>query len=235
MRLREVGECLNEVLESSWDEIMSEAPVNGLIQDPKVLPANYRVATTGAKTAGNVAWQVVEFLPHASLIEPFRLYSSRFVALQRVHRQSSGILELATHISSALPGPNDAVKPHFYASFSGSKNVETRIEEDKDHADFFSFWHSGTLTLGADEVLPGEFCLPGFESALPQVELGDAMPGVLMTDAEPTGLNIGPLRFYNQGRTPDRKLVAQFLANNIVLAMVARSVASLVKKSMDSA
>ena len=231
MRLREVGERLSELLESAWDEIMSEEAANGLIESPKVLPASYRAATSGAKTAGSVAWQTVEFQPHASLIDPFRLYPSRFVALQRVHRQSSGILELATHISSELPGPNDVVQPHFYTSFSSSKNVETRIKEDKDNADDFKFWHTGAILAGA-KLLPSEFCLPGFESALATVELGDAMPGLITDNGEPKGLNVGSLRFYNQGRTPDRKRVGAFLANNIALAMVARSVSALVKKSM---
>ena len=231
MRLREVGERLSELLEGAWDEIMSEEAPNGLIEAPKVLPASYRAATTGAKTAGSVAWQTVEFQPHASLIDPFRLYPSRFVALQRVHRQSSGILELATHISSELPGPNDVVQPHFYTSFSSSKNVETKIVEDKENADDFKFWHSGAILAGND-LLPSDFCLPGFESALGEVALGDAMPGLIMENGEPQGLNVGSLRFYNQGRTPDRKRVAAFLANNIALAMVARSVSTLVKKSM---
>jgi len=233
MRLREVGDRLSEVLDGVWDDIMSESPANGLIVDPKALPACYREATTGVKKIGSVAWQVVEFLPHTSLIEPFRLYSSRFVALQRIHRQSSGILELATHISSSLPGPNEVVQPHFYTSFSSSKNVETRIEEAKDVADRFTFWHSGQLLSANGEPLPSDFCLPGFESALPIVELGDSMPGVLMGEGEPKGLNLGTLQFYNQGRTPDRKLVGQFLANNIAVAMVARSVSALVRKSME--
>lgn len=231
MRLREVGERLGELLEGAWDEIMSEEATNGLIESPKVLPASYRAATTGAKTAGSVAWQTVEFQPHASLIDPFRLYPSRFVALQRVHRQSSGILELATHISSELPGPNDVVQPHFYTSFSSSKNVETRIQEDKDSSDAFRFWHTGAILTGTD-LLPSEFCLPGFESALAAVPLGDAMPGVIAENGEPKGLNVGSLRFYNQGRTPDRQRVSEFLFNNIALAMVARSVGGLVKKSM---
>ena len=174
-------------------------------------------------------------LPHTSLIEPFRLYSSRFVALQRIHRQSSGILELATHISSSLPGPNEVVQPHFYTSFSSSKNVETRIDEDKETADRFAFWHTGQLLSGKGEPLLSEFCLPGFESALPIVELGSDMPGVILGDGDPKGLNLGVLQFYNQGRTPDRKLVAQFLANNIAVAMVARSVSALVRKSMEDA
>ena len=233
MRLREVGERLNEVLDSVWDEIMSVPATNGLIEAPRVLPACYREATTGVKNLGSVAWHVVEFLPHTSLIEPFRLYSSRFVALQRIHRQSSGILELATHISSTLPGPNEVVQPHFYSSFSSSKNVETRIEEDKDVADRFTFWHTGQLTSAKGQPLLSEFCLPGFESALPIVELGADMPGVMLGEGEPKGINVGNLQFYNQGRTADRKLVAQFLSNNIAVAMVARSVGALVLKSME--
>lgn len=234
MRLREVGERLGEVMEGAWDEIMSEEPINGLIESPRPLAVTYRAATTGAKTAGSVAWHAVEFMPNSRLIDPFRLYPSRFVALQRIHRQSSGILELATHISSELPGPNDVVEPHFYTAFSSSKNVETRIEAEKDNQDSFQFWHTGAIALGED-VLPSEFCLPGFESALPGVELGDAAPGVLHRKGDAYGLNIGDLRFYNQGRTADRKRVANFLANNIAIAMVARSVSGLVRKSMTDA
>lgn len=224
---------MGEVLNGVWEELLSDQPTNGLILEPQVLPACYREATTGVKNIGSVAWHVVEFLPHTSLIEPFRLYSSRFVALQRIHRQSSGILELATHISSTLPGPNAVVQPHFYTSFSSSKNVETRIKEDKDTSDKFLFWHSGQLGAGDDKPLLSDFCLPGFESALPIVELGSSMPGVILGDGEPKGLNLGTLQFYNQGRTADRKLAAEFIANNIAIAMVARSVSALVRKSME--
>ena len=125
------------MLVGNWDELMSEPPASGLIEAPKVLPANYRVATPGAKTARNVAWQVVEFLPHAKQLSHSVSTRSRFVALQRVHRRSSGILELATHIPRLCRGPNEAVQPHFYTSFSASKNVETKIEEDKEQTDSF--------------------------------------------------------------------------------------------------
>ena len=232
MRLREVGERVEELIDSAWDELMLGPFSNGLLNEPKTLPACYRQATTGVKGAGSVGWQVLEFAPDASLIEPFRLYPSRYVALVRVHRQSSGILELATHISSIMPGPNESVKPHFYCSFSSSKNVETTISVGSEAPDQFSFQHTGALLDDSGQKLPAEFCLPGFESALPAVEALSNDPGLLFENDAAAGLNIGRLQFYNQGRTPDRRLIRDFIANNIALAMVARSVESLVKKSM---
>ena len=73
MRLREVGERVEELIDSAWDELMLGPFSNGLLNEPKTLPACYRQATTGVKGAGSVGWQVLEFAPDAALIEPFRL------------------------------------------------------------------------------------------------------------------------------------------------------------------
>ena len=68
-------------MESAWDEIMSEEPINGLIESPRPLAVTYRAATTGAKTAGSVAWHAVEFMPNSRLIDPFRLLPESFRSL----------------------------------------------------------------------------------------------------------------------------------------------------------
>jgi hypothetical protein len=205
--------------------------VHALVQNIDDVQTLYRSVVSSGKSGGLSGWLTYSFEPFGGLIEPFSIYPTRFWALQRIHKQPSGLPELITHVARELPAPIDVLKPHVYMSFSHSPNVETTIQTVEKDPALFRFFHSGNVLETDRSVLPRDLCLPGIEQALPEGFIEDGIPG-LVGEGEEQRIFMGDLVFYNQGRTPDRGQLSNFLLNNVAVGLVLRYVRDIVRKSM---
>ena len=231
MRLRDLSNRVSEVMEGSGEALVGPETVHALVQNIDDVQTLYRNVESSGKSGGLVGWLTYSFEPFGGLIEPFSIYPARFWALQRIHKQPSGLPELITHVARDLPVPVDTLKPHVYMSFSHSPNVETSIETVEKEPAVLRFFHSGNVLETNRSVLPRDFCLPGVEQALPEGFIEDGIPG-LVGEGDEQKIFMGDLVFYNQGRTPDRAKLSNFLLNNVAVGLVLRYVRDIVRKSM---
>jgi hypothetical protein len=231
MRLRDIAERVQEALELDPERLFGGGIAHALVQDIREVQVVYRPIEAAGKRSDLVPWASFSFEPFPGLIEPFNVYPGRYVAMQRIHRQPSGLPELVTYIDRELPNASAALAPQLYASFSTSNKVETVIRKEGTDPLTLRFYHRGSL-IGSDrEPLPAEYCLPGIGEALPEGFVDDGIPGLIELDGAPL-LFLGTLRFYNQGRTADRPLLRNFLLNCVAAATAARYVRDMVAKSL---
>ncbi len=231
MRLRDISERVREIIEVSPETLFGKNVMHALVQDIQEVQSVYRPIASGGRKAGVVPWLSFSFEPFSGLIEPFNIYPGRFWALQRIHRQPSGLPELVTHVARELPSASDPIEPDLYASFSHSPKVETVLKKTGKDPASLRFFHSCNLILPDRTKLPAEFCLPGIESALPEGYIEDGIPGLVDLD-EQRMLFLGELIFYNQFRTPDRAKLRNFLLNCVAVSVVLRYVREIVRKNM---
>ena len=150
-----------------------------------------------------------------------------------MHKQASGLPELITHISKEFPGASQALRPHLYVGFSRSENIETRLTiEDKEPLGL-GFFHTGRLENADRSLLPKSQCLQGAELGLGIGSIQDNIPGLLNSNGD-SQLYLGHLTFYNQGRTPNRGQLCNFLLNNTAVAVVLRYVRDALSKAETS-
>ena len=230
MRLRDVSERVREIMETAPETLFGMGVVHALVQDIRDVQSVYRPIASIGRKAGVVPWLTFSFEPFGGLIEPFNIYPGRFWALQRVHRQPSGLPELVTHVTRELPSASQLIEPDLYMSFSNSPNVETIIKRIGKEPATLRFFHHGNLMLPDRTTLPAEYCLPGIESALPEGYVEDGIPGLVELDGE-RRLYLGELVFYNQFRTPDRAKLRNFLLNCVAVSVVLRYVREIVRKT----
>ncbi len=234
MRLRDVSELIRNTIENQGEAMIAGDAPHALVQDIQQVQTVYRpIASAGRKT-GLVPWLSYNFEPFSGLIEPFKIYPGRFWAMQRVQRQPSGLPELVTHIERELPSASHPIVPDLYASFSHSPKVETVIKKTGKDPASLRFFHRGNLMEADRETLPADFCLPGIAEALPEGFPDDDIPGLVDLDGTQM-LFLGELVFYNGFRTPDRLKLRTFCLNNVAVAIVARYVREIVRKSVAAA
>lgn len=233
MRLRDISDRLREVLEGDPATFFGENMVHALVQDVQDVQAIYRPIAGASRKAGLQPWLTFSFEPFSGLLEPFGAYPSRFWAMVRMHRQSSGLPELVTFVSREMPNAREPIAPDLYASFSHSPKVQSVIRRRKE-ADALQIFHRGGLMTSTHGVLPIEQCIPGFGEALPEGFTEDNIPGLVDLDGVPM-LFLGELLFYNNFRTPARPELRTFVLNCVASALVARYVRDSVTKSMDEA
>ena len=231
MRLREISDRLQEIMEADPEALIGGGDPHALVQEIHDVQSLYRPVASGRKKGGLVPWLTFSFEPFSGLIEPFNIYPGRFWAMQRIHKQSSGLPELVTHVTRDLPSASQPIAPDLYASFSHSPKVETIVKKDGGTLRFF---HRGNLIMPDRGTLPAERCLPGIGEALPEGYIEDGIPGLV--DLDKTQLiYLGELEFYNQFRTPNRTKLRNFLLNCVSVSVVARYVRDVVHKSMPAA
>ena len=154
MRLRDLSERVREVMDGSGETLVGADTVHALVQNIDDVQMLYRNVESAGKSGGLVGWLTYSFEPFGGLIEPFSIYPARFWALQRIHKQPSGLPELITHVARDLPVPVDTLKPHVYMSFSHSPNVETTIETVEKEPALLRFFHSGNVLETDRSILP---------------------------------------------------------------------------------
>ena len=231
MRLRDIADLVQEALEADPESLFGGQVAHALVQDIREVQTVYRPVDTVGKKNDLVPWATFSFEPFGGLIEPFNVYPGRYVAMQRIHKQPSGLPELVTFIDRELPGAGTPAAPQLYTSFSNSTKVETIIKKIAAEPLTMRLFHRGALMMPDRTVLPAEYCLPGFAESLPEGYIDDGIPGLVDIDGG-QALFLGELRFYNQGRTPDRPRLRNFLLNCVATATVARYVRDLVNKSL---
>ncbi len=230
VRLRDIAERVQEFLESPSEEFMAGDSEHPYISRVKDVQTVYRRLDSPVHRGQVLPWLMCSFEPSNALLEPFNIYPARYWALLRVHRQTSGLPELVTHIGPDVPSAEVLLTPHLYTSFSHSKNTETSIDVLEEDGEFkLSFFHSGNLMRTDRTTMSAEYCLPGICEALQAGNLDDCSPGPLPDRDYP--LYLGDLVFYNGGRTPDRKQIRRFVLNNITTAVVTRYVRDIVRRS----
>ncbi len=234
MKLRDISEMVREIIEVSPDTLLNTDVAHALVQDIQDVQTVYRPIAATGKKAALLPWLAFSFEPFSGLIEPFNVYPARFWAMQRIHRQPSGLPELVTHVDRELPSASQPIEPDLYASFSHSSKVETLIRKTGKDPASLRFFHRGNLMLPDRATLPAEYCLPGIAEALPEGYPEDGIPGLVDVDGESV-LFLGELVFYNQYRTPDRARLRNFLLNCVAVSTVARYVRERVRKSVRAA
>jgi hypothetical protein len=227
MRLRDISNLIRDLLEGDVDRFLDGSVPHALIQDVDEPQLVYRAVEGTSRKADLVPWLVYSYEPFSGLIEPFNIYPGRYWAMQRMHRQPSGLPELITHITRNVPGANTAIEPDLYASFSHSSRVESVIKKSGDSK--LQVYHRGGLMQVDRTTWPREDCLPGISEALPEGFVEDNIPGVVDLDGEPV-VYLGELAFYNSFRTVDRARLRTFLFNCAAVATVARYVRHRVRK-----
>ncbi len=231
MRLRDISERVRNVLETQGETLHEGVEAHALVQDIQDVQTVYRpIASAGRKT-GLVPWLSFNFEPFSGLIEPFKIYPGRFWAMQRIHRQPSGLPELVTHVERQLPSASHPIVPDLYCSFSHSPKVETIIKKTGKDPASLRFYHRGNLMQADRETLPADYCLPGIGEALPEGFPDDDIPGLFELEGTPT-LYLGELIFYNGFRTPDRGKLRTFTLNCVATAVVCRYVRDIVRKTL---
>ena len=233
MRLRDISEQVRNLIESDGETLVGADSAHALIQEIRDVSMVYRPIKTSGKRSELLPWLSFSFSPFPGLIEPFNIYPGRFYAMQRIHRQPSGLPELVTHVARELPGASQPAAPDLYASFSHSPKVETVVKKAGKDPVELRFFHRGGLMLPDRSVLPAEFCLPGIGEALPEGYPEDGIPGLVEQDDGSSLIYLGELVFYNQGRTPDRRKLSNFMLNCVAVSTVARYVRGVVVKSME--
>mgnify|MGYP007096624697 CR=1 FL=1 len=234
MKLRDVSEVVREIIEVSSETLLNTDVAHALVQEIQDVQTVYRpIAATGRKAALQ-PWLAFSFEPFSGLIEPFNIYPGRFWAMQRIHKQPSGLPELVTYVDRELPGASQPIEPDLYASFSHSDKVETIIRKSGKDPVSLRFYHRGNLMQPDRTTLPAEFCLPGIGEALPEGYPEDGIPGLVDLEGESV-IFLGELVFYNHFRTPDRVRLRNFLLNCVAVSVVSRYVRDRVRKSMRSA
>jgi hypothetical protein len=234
IRLRDIAERVQEFLETSCEDFIAGDASHNYIFDLKDVQTVYRRLDSPVHRGQVLPWLMCSFSPSNTLLEPFNIYPARYWALLRIHRQTSGLPELVTHIAPEVPSAEVLLTPHLYTSFSHSKNTETEVEAQEDDGEIsLSFFHSGNLMNSDRSTLSAEFCLPGICEALEAGNQDSCVPGPV--PREGASLYLGDLVFYNGGRTPDRKRVRRFLLNNIATAVVARYVRDIVRRTAPAA
>ncbi len=234
MRLRDISDRVQETLQSDPEGLFGMQTAHALVQDIRDVATIYRPIDTQGKRDDLLPWVSFSFEPFGGLIEPFNVYPGRFWAMVRVHRQPSGLPELVTHVVRELPGAQTPSAPDLHASFSHSSKVETIVKKSGTDPVELRFYHRGGLMLPDRTCLPAEYCLPGLAEGLPQGFIEDGIPGVVELDGDQV-MYLGELVFYNQGRTPDRPRLLNFVLNCVAVSTVARYVRDVVQKSMSAA
>ena len=84
------------------------------------------------------------------------------------------------------------------------------------------------------KVLGAEYCLPGFNEALPQGDVDDGIPGLVAAEVGQR-LYLGDLVFYNGFKTVDRGRLRHYLMNCVAVAIVSRYVRDIVRKNLEDA
>lgn len=232
MRLREISELIREQIENGPEMLFADDVPHALVQDIGNVQTVYRPVAPVTRKEQVLPWLALEFMPFKGLIEPFNVYPGRFWALMRMHRQPSGLPELILHVERDLPTASSPIHPDLYVSFSNSPRVETVIQRSGKDPATLRFFHKGNLLQADRSTLPADFCLPGFQEALPDGDVEDGIPGVVDDPKWGRLIYLGDLVFYNQFRTPDRSRLANFLLNCVAVAVVARYVRDIVRKSM---
>lgn len=233
MRLRDISEQVREAMETQSEALLGVEAAHALVQDIQDVQTIYRPIDAAGRKAGLVPWLTFSFEPFSGLIEPFNIYPGRFWAMQRIHRQPSGLPELVTHVERELPSASEPISPDLYASFSNSPKVQTVIRTLGKEPIRLQVFHKGNLMEADRTSLPAELCLPGLAEALPEGYPEDGVPGVVDLDGTPM-MFLGELVFYNQGRTPDRGKLRNFLLNCVAVSVVARYVREIVRRNLAS-
>jgi hypothetical protein len=228
MRLRDISDRLQEIMESDPEGLMGSGQPHALVQEIQDVQSLYRPVAGGKKGGDLVPWLTFSFEPFSGLIEPFNIYPGRFWAMQRIHKQSSGLPELVTHVTRDLPSASQPIAPDMYTSFSHSPKVETIVKKSGGTLRFF---HRGNLSMPDRTTLPAEHCLPGIGAALPEGYIEDGIPGLVELDGDQL-IYLGELEFYNQFRTANRPKLRNFLLNGVAVSVVARYVRDVVEKSL---
>ncbi|MFZ4738197.1 MAG: hypothetical protein ACOYM9_19740 [Bradymonadia bacterium] len=231
MRLRDVSELVREPLENDPEALLGPDSGHPLVQDVQSVQTLYRAVAPSARRDAPAAWLAFSFAPYRGLIDPFNIYPGRFWGLVHMHKQPSGLPELAVHIARDQPGASQAIAPDLLVSFSNSQRVETDIVKEGREPATLKFFHKGGLPDGQGGLLPGEFCLPGFAEGLPPGDAAEGIPGMVEVGGA-TRVFLGDLVFYNQFRTVDRAKLRTFVLNCVAAGVVARYVREIVKKSM---
>lgn len=226
MRLRDISNLIRDLLEGDVDRFLDGSVPHALVQDVDEPQLIYRSVEGVSRKADLVPWLAYSFEPFSGLLEPFNIYPGRYWAMQRMHRQPSGLPELVTHITRAIPGTNAAVEPDFYASFSHSSRVESVIKKSDS---LLRIFHRGGLMRVDRTTWPREECVPGIGEALPEGFVEDNIPGVVDLDGDPV-VYLGELAFYNGFRTVDRGRLRTFLFNCAAVATAARFVRHRLRK-----
>lgn len=227
MRLRDISTLIRDLLEGDVDRFLDGSVPHALVQDVQEPQLVYRAADGAGRKSDLVPWLTYSFEPFSGLIEPFNVYPGRYWAMQRVHRQPSGLPELVTHVTRRLPSANESVSPDLYASFSHSSRVESVIKKAEDST--LLVFHRGGLMEADRSVLPRTDCIAGIAEALPEGFIEDNIPGIVDLEGDPV-VFLGRLVFYNGFRTVDRARLRSFLFNCTAVATAARYVRSQVRK-----
>lgn len=227
MRLRDISNLIRDLVEADADRFLDGSVPHALVQDVQEPQLVYRSAESTGRKSDLVPWLTYSFEPFSGLIEPFNVYPGRYWAMQRIHRQPSGLPELVTHVTRRLPSANESVAPDLYASFSHSSRVESIIKKGEESS--LLMFHRGGLMESDRSTLPRPDCIAGIAEALPEGFIEDNIPGIVDVDGEPA-IYLGRLVFYNGFRTVDRVKLRTFLFNCTAVATAARYVRSQVRK-----
>lgn len=231
MRLRDVSELVREPLENDPEAMLGSDPGHPLVQDVQSAQTLYRAIAPAGRREAPAAWLSFSFAPYRGLIDPFNIYPGRFWGLVSMHKQPSGLPELAVHIAREQPSASQLITPDLYVQFSQSARIETEIVKEGREPAVLKFFHKGDLPDGTGGQLPGEYCLPGFAEGLPPGDVSDGLMGMVEVDGQQR-VYLGDLTFYNQFRTVDRAKLRLFLLNCVSVGVVARYVRDIVKKSL---
>ncbi|MFN3197751.1 MAG: hypothetical protein ACE366_04955 [Bradymonadia bacterium] len=233
MRLRDIADRLENLIEGRAEPLFNDGVLHALVQEIRDVHMLYRPVLAAGRKSQSHAWLTFSFEPFIGLIEPFNIHPGRMWALVRMHRQSSGLPELAAAVVRDLPGTSEPVEPDIYVAFSQSPRVESVVKKMGRDPDTLHLYHRGGLpSKDQQSTLPRELCLPGFESALPAGDIEDNIPGLIEIEGSQQ-LFIGDLVFYNNFRTPDRNKVRNFVLNSTATAVVARYVREMVRKGLE--
>lgn len=227
MRLRDISDLIRDLMEGDVERFLDGNLPHALVQDVQDVQLVYRSVEGTSRKADLVPWLVYSFDPYAGLIDPFNVYPGRYWAMQRMHRQPSGLPELITYVTRKVPSASESIAPDLYTSFSRSSRVESIISKGEDSS--LRLFHRGGLMETDRSKLPREDCIAGISAALPEGFVEDNIPGVVDLDGEPV-VFLGQLVFYNSFRTVDRVKLRTFLFNCTAVATAARYVRSQVRK-----
>ncbi|MGK0358343.1 MAG: hypothetical protein ACI9U2_000627 [Bradymonadia bacterium] len=227
MRLRDISDLIRDLIEGDAERFLDGNLPHALVQDVGDVQLVYRAVEGTSRKADLVPWLVYSFDPYAGLIDPFNVYPGRYWAMQRMHRQPSGLPELVTHVTRKLPSASEAIAPDLYMSFSHSSRVESIIKKGEESS--LTLFHRGGLMETDRSKLPRADCIAGISTALPEGFVEDNIPGVVDLDGDPV-VFLGQLVFYNGFRTVDRAKLRTFLFNCTAVATAARYVRNEVRK-----
>ncbi len=228
MRLRQICEQLREIIEATPEELFGPETAHALIQEIDEVHSVYR-QVAASKKRGPVPWQVFSFEPFSGLMEPFNVYSDRFWAMLRVHKQPSGIPEMLFHICRTLPSSSTPIVPDLFVAFSHSPRVETIVRQTGKDPISLRLFHKGNLVEVDRSTLAAEDCIPVIAEAFPEGYPEDQIPGLVEHGNQPM-LYLGDLHFYNSGRTADRRYLSTFLLNCVAVSLVTHYARDLVRQ-----